>query len=107
MTSYKKISNGDENVLKKFVASVGPIAAAISTSQTFQNYKSGVMDYPDCFPAPNHAVLIVGYGTENGTDYWLIRNDWGTDWGIEGYGKMARNKGNQCVIASYAIWPIL
>ena len=41
----------------------------------------------------NHAVLVVGYGTENGKDYWLIKNSWGTHWGDEAYMKIRRGVG--------------
>ena len=53
-----------------------------------------------------HAVLAVGYGTENGKDYWLIKNSWSTYWGDNGYVKIAR-KNNICGVATAASYPIL
>ena len=57
-------------------------------------------------PLSNHAVLIVGYGTEKGQDYWLVKNSWGAYWGDEGYIKMARNV-NICGIANEPLVPLV
>merc|ERR1712060_263349 len=55
----------------------------------FQQYKSGVFDSTKCGTKLDHATLVVGYGTENGQDYWLMKNSWGTVWGEQGYMKLA------------------
>ena len=56
----------------------------------------------------NHAVLIVGYDSEDGTDYWIVKNSWGTEWGEEGYVRMKRNvaaKEGLCGIAMDSSYP--
>lgn len=56
---------------------------------------------------PDHAVLVVGYGTtpEN-EDYWIVKNSWGSNWGEDGYFKLARNKNNHCHVAHDGVYPI-
>ncbi|GMT30388.1 hypothetical protein PFISCL1PPCAC_21685, partial [Pristionchus fissidentatus] len=104
------IPEGDEEALKTAVATVGPISVGINASgDGFKLYSDGVYYEEECDPEGiNHAVLIVGYGTdETGGDYWLVKNSWGTDYGDDGYIKMARNRGNFCGIASMAYYPIV
>lgn len=71
--------------------SIQPTAIAIEADKlVFQVYSSGVFSSPKCGTALDHAVTLVGYGTEGGEDYYLMRNSWGTSWGEQGYMKMAR-----------------
>jgi cathepsin L len=102
---------GDERALMEAVATVGPISVAIDASrETFQSYREGVYYDNACSSTQlNHAVLVVGYGTDDGTkqDYWLIKNSWGTSWGDQGYAKMIRNMNNNCGIATEASYPLV
>ncbi|WP_411025170.1 C1 family peptidase, partial [Salmonella sp. s54836] len=69
-------------------------------------YASGVFYDENCKNGPDdldHSVLLVGYGTENGMDYWLVKNSWSTYWGDWGYVKMSK-KGNNCGVATDAVY---
>lgn len=107
-TGHMSIQAGDEEKLKNAAATVGPIAVAIQVNTNFQHYQSGIFYDAKCDPSKlNHAVLIVGYGSDAGNDYWLVKNSWGHQWGQDGYIRMARNKANNCGIASAASYPLV
>merc|ERR1719440_263808 len=85
----------------------GPVSIAIEADRPiFQSYKSGVMT-GNCGTQLDHGVLVVGYGTESGTDYWKVKNSWGTVWGLQGYGHLEKGKGGagECGILSQASFP--
>ena len=70
-------------------------------------YRSGVYtNTTDCDLPQTHGVVIVGYGTMDSIDYWIIRNSWGDWWGDKGYVKMRRGV-NQCRIEAAPLIPIL
>ncbi|XP_029919247.1 cathepsin L1-like [Myripristis murdjan] len=103
---FQVLPQGDENILQYIVATVGPISAAINANlRTLHFYEGGVYNDPDCHNyILNHAILIVGYGTDQGEDFWLVKNSWGTGWGEAGYLRLARNN-NLCGIAEFAVYP--
>ena len=98
---------GNETNLKIQTATIGPLYVSINATQ-IQLYNGGVFNPPDCTTATNHAVLVVGYGHDlaTGLDYWIVKNSWGTSWGVKGYIYVVRNKGNKCGIANHACYPV-
>lgn len=86
-----------------------PVSVAVSVNLAFSSYKSGVFT-ADCPTKLNHAVLLVGFGTEGGNTYWLVKNSWGTRWGESGYIRLARDatsKLGKCGIQTQSSYPVL
>lgn len=102
-----------ENTVEGLVEAIAnqPVSVAIEADKrSFQFYKSGVYSDEECGNKLDHGVLAVGYGRENGTDYFLVRNSWGAKWGDEGYIKLAQvseTVNGTCGILSFASRPIL
>jgi len=85
----------DEDQMLAVLAEKGPFAVAVD-ADSWITYKSGIMT--DCEAGSvSHGVLVVGYGTEGGQKYWLIKNSWGQRWGEEGYIRLAFGS-DQCKI---------
>lgn len=102
-----KVLNNERDILYH-VAKTGPVVTVMKTTDKFLYYGSGIFDDPSCSRRADdvdHAISIVGYGRENGVDYWLIKNSWGAEWGLDGYGKFRRGS-NACSIGHWG-WVIL
>jgi C1A family cysteine protease len=106
ISSCSDVKPNDQISLKGAVAQQ-PIAIAIEAdTRYFQSYSSGVLTSSSCGTNLDHGVLIVGYGSENGQDYWLVKNSWGTTWGDKGYVKIARSSStNDAGICGIAMDP--
>jgi len=104
---YGKVKRDDEEDMKRVVGTIGPVATAMNaTLDTFILYKSGIYNDERCGEGLDHGVVIVGYGTENGVDYWKVKNSCGNRWGDKGYFKILRGK-KLCSIARSASYPIV
>jgi len=95
ITGYSTIAQ-DETQIKAALNTYGPLSVALNASP-LQSYKSGIFD-SNCTGQSNHAVVIVGYGSENGQQYWKVRNSWGESWGESGYFRIAWGS-DKCNIA--------
>jgi len=75
----------------------GPVEGAFTVYEDFPTYKSGVYQHKSGSALGGHAIRILGWGVEDGTDYWLVANSWNEDWGDKGYFKILRGS-NECGI---------
>merc|ERR1712093_220969 len=102
VTGFKDVDKEDLKAMEEAVAQQ-PVSIAIEADKRiFQMYHSGVLT-ETCGTKLDHGVLVVGYGTLDGTDYWKVRNSWGASYGIDGYVLLQRGTKNaegECGILS-------
>nr|AAK48495.1 putative cysteine protease [Ipomoea batatas] len=101
---YEDVTPYDEAALKEAVAGQ-PVSVAIEAGgRDFQLYSSGIFT-GSCGTDLDHGVTAVGYGTENGVDYWIVKNSWAASWGEKGYLRMQRNVKDKNGLCGIAIEP--
>ena len=100
-SGFVQIASRNERALAEALVAHGPVSVAINASPaSIQLYGGGVIRDRTCDPnALNHAVVLVGYTST----YWILKNSWGASWGLNGYFHIARNAGNICGVATYAV----
>jgi len=109
--SYTDVKTDNEADLETAVTT-GCVSVAIEADQyAFQYYSSGVLT-GTCGTSLDHGVLVVGYGVDGDTDYWLVKNSWGDTWGEAGYVMICKDcdkNGNagECGIAKEPSFPVI
>uniref|UniRef100_UPI00383BF722 Procerain n=1 Tax=Calotropis gigantea TaxID=4066 RepID=UPI00383BF722 len=103
ISGYRGIVRNNEKYLQ-IIASQQVVSISIKVGKDFQHYKSGIFN-GTCGDKINHGVNVVGYGSENGIPYWIVRNSWGKGWGEQGYIRMRRNTSNPAGCCGVAITP--
>ncbi len=118
VSGHVDLPTGCDHALASAVATVGVVSVGVDANDDWQMYSGGVYvpdpDQGGCSSDPgalDHGVAVVGYNTDvfnNKTmSYWIVRNSWGTDWGIDGYMYLSRDVPNACGISNYASYPVL
>ncbi|XP_045149119.1 dipeptidyl peptidase 1 [Echinops telfairi] len=100
----------NEALMKHELVSHGPMAVSFEVYDDFLHYRKGIYQHTGLrdpfnpFELTNHAVLLIGYGTDlaSGMDYWLVKNSWGNSWGEDGYFRIRRGT-DECGIESIAV----
>jgi len=78
---------GIDNI-KTEISTLGSVTAAFTVYEDFLTYKSGVYSHQSGDSLGGHAIKLIGFGTENGEDYWLAVNSWNNTWGDKGLFKI-------------------
>ncbi|KAL4480109.1 hypothetical protein ABPG74_020625 [Tetrahymena malaccensis] len=97
--------SGEQNMMQE-IFNRGPIGCGIASNDYLRyNYTGGVYVNTTTVDYTNHAISVVGWGVENGTKYWIVRNSWGSYWGEKGYFKLVRGI-NSLNIESDCAWAV-
>jgi len=93
ITGVNKAFGVDEETLAAMVFHHGAVQTSIAAhDESFKHYRGGI--YERCSSnITNHGVVLVGYGSEGGVDYWVAKNSWGTHWGEGGFMRLRRGVG--------------
>ena len=116
VSKYTDVSANSDNAMMTALAQQ-PVAVAVYATTEFQLYKNGIFT-AKCGTDLNHGVLLVGYSSQNGLDYYILKNSWNSDWGQNGYmylgkgndpstGKPYNNGAGQCGVLGMASYPSL
>ncbi|XP_022820986.1 zingipain-2-like [Spodoptera litura] len=92
VTSCNSLRLTSQEKVKQLLYKYGPISIAIRADKFRYIGRVGIITDQFCTGPLNHAVLLVGYGTENGMPYWIVKNSWGSGWHDQGYFKMQRGE---------------
>ena len=91
--TYTDVKHDNSDQLKAAL-NKGPVSVAIEADQTvFHSYTGGIITSSKCGTSLDHAVLVVGYGTDAGQEFFTIKNSWGSSWGEEGYVRVGVSSG--------------
>jgi cathepsin L len=97
---YVQLPENNYTALMNAIATVGPVAVSVDAS-SWSGYSSGVFNgCNQVNPDIDHAVILYGYGEENGQKYWLIRNSWSPSWGEKGFIRILRTDNEEAVCGS-------
>ena len=80
--------------MKEQIYQYGPIGCGVDATAQFELYTGGIFSEWILLPEINHEISVVGWGVENGTEYWIGRNSWGTFWGENGFFRILMGKDN-------------
>lgn len=100
----------DSAELLKIALQEQPISVAINSGGTFKEYKGGIYECPNNgdFPTSSmvdHAIVLVGYGVEGSTEYWILKNSYSSSWGEKGFMRLKMDAKINCGVSIFPVIP--
>jgi len=99
ISNWGWVGQNAEATMQNYILSTGPLSICVD-AESWQYYNGGVVMHGSCGQSIDHCVQITGYGTQSGTNVWIVRNSWGASWGYSGYLYVEYGY-NVCGIADY------
>ena len=83
VSGYQDLA-ANETYVAAYVAKYGPVVIGADATDAWHSYKGGILSATCNLKSENHNIAIIGFGSDGGNDYWLIRNSWGAtlDFGV-------------------------
>merc|ERR1719330_1645039 len=105
VAEYGHIEGDQELAMMTEIYNRGPISCGISVPDDLvDKYNGGIFYDMTNSTEIDHDISVVGYGIENGTKYWVIRNSWGTYWGEAGFFRLVRGVNNIGIESGTCDW---
>jgi cathepsin X len=95
VSDYYHIRGADK--MKTDIYTYGPISCGMDVTDNFEAYTGGIYSEKKAFPLINHEISIVGWGIEDGVEYWIGRNSWGAYWGEKGFFRIKMHEDNLAI----------
>ncbi len=108
VTSFVQVTGSNVAQMKAALA-ITPLSVSIEAdTAVFQTYTSGILNSTACGTTLDHAVLAVGWGSENGQEYWIVKNSWSSTWGDNGFIRLAIVDGlGICGVQTSPLYPVV
>ena len=100
ISAYGQVS-GELNMMKEIITH-GPIPCVVDSGPIHGLIGWDIVT--DAGSSPNHIISVVGWGVDNGTKFWILRNSWGEYFGVEGYARILKGNGGAILIESDCAW---
>ena len=103
---YGAVTGADD--MKKELLSRGPISCQMMVTDKFEKYTGGIYSERSLFVAPNHAISVTGWGKDQktGTEYWIVRNSWGSHFGEGGFFRLQMHTQNLGIDSHQCFWAV-
>jgi len=106
LTSYKLVDGNEQALMDAIMQQ--PVAVSLEADQdVFHLYTSGIVQGAGCGTTLDHAVLVVGYGSDGGSKYWKVKNSWTTKWGEQGYVRIIRGSDECGILNGPPLYPVV